>query len=502
MALPTLRGIVIGCGLLLLPCACEVTEPAPPGQGAGGAAGPSAGGSGQGMPGAGGPADPGTSTVPTDPGYCHGDVPCAPTAIARPSAGCMGAMPTYSAGSPFVVSTAPHVNGYAEAALTLPEVGQTVRDPDFGTCLTRATPRGWMNGYSRFSAFNADATRLLVRKDGGDWYVLDTSRLGEPTQAIVTGGDAAAARWHGRDPDVLFYLSDSKLIRFDVRSRQPRTAFDPATLPELAGCSLSAVTLGGDEGESSAGSRYWGFHVETSGACHGSRFHLVTTDLQAGQSWVHHMPAVSELPNNSAISPTGKYLIVNFQEDRSCGDRKATMANPCGVMAYSLHLDQAKMLAPVAGHHDEALGKNGHDFVVVKSDVSDFIEAIDVETLEVIQIAAMNPDGVADYEYHVSGNSWATPGWVILSEDSHNPSGHYLNRQIVAVEIAPVERARVIHLAHHRTRSTNYWTQECHASVSLDGTRVAFHSNWYGGEEEGDNILFYLELPPGLLAQP
>jgi hypothetical protein len=88
---------------------------------------------------------------------------------------------------------------------------------------------------------------------------------------------------------------------------------------------------------------------------------------------------------------------------------------------------------------------------------------------------------------------------VLLSEDSYDQNGHYLSRQIAAVELKDMNSARVVHLAHHRTRSTEYWTQEPHASVNADFTRVAFHSNWYGGADEGQNILFFLELPSGFL---
>ena len=35
--------------------------------------------------------------------------------------------------------------------------------------------------------------------------------------------------------------------------------------------------------------------------------------------------------------------------------------------------------------------------------------------------------------------------------------------------------------------------------MNADFTRVAFHSNWYGGSAESANIMFLLELPPDLL---
>jgi hypothetical protein len=285
-------------------------------------------------------------------------------------------------------------------------------------------------------------------------------------------------------------------VRYQVSGAATAVALDVADAPGLAGCAVDYVSLGGSEGEASAASRFWGFQVVTTDSCHGSPNHFVTADLETGELWTHTLPSSVEMPDNSSMSLTGKYFIANFQ-GQGCGG-SGTMEHPCGVMAYTRRFESARMIHEDAGHHDEALSKEGHDVVVVKSNSTDYLEAVDVETLQLTTIAAMNLDAQA-WDYHVSGNNWAAPGWVLLSEDSYDANGHYLNRQIAAVELEDMSGARVVHLAHHRTRSTDYWTQEPHASVNADFTRVAFHSNWYGGPDESENILFFLELPPQFL---
>jgi hypothetical protein len=425
-------------------------------------------------------------------GLCYGDVPCAPTQVRQPAAACQ----TLGANQSFVVSTAPTTSGYPEPSLALPDVGARAKDPAFGTCLTRATPRGWMNGYSRFTAFNADGSRLLVRQAGGAWYLLDADALGTPTRALDAYGDDAAPRWHGRDPDVLFYLDGTSLLRYRISSDTTEVALDVAAASGLTGCSVDTVSLGGSEGDSSAASRFWGFQVVTTGSCHGTANHFVTADLDTGETWTHDLPGAVEMPDNSSMSLTGKYFVANFQGQGCSGT--GTLAHPCGVMAYTRRFETATMVHEDAGHHDEALSVEGHDVVVVKSNSTDFLEAIDLETHARTEIVAMNLDAQA-WDYHVSGNNWAAPGWVLVSEDSYDWNRHYLSRQIAAVELKGMDGARVVHLAHHRTRSTEYWTQEPHATVNADFTRVAFHSNWYGGADESQNILFFLELPPGFL---
>ncbi|HEY3355574.1 MAG TPA: hypothetical protein VGQ83_20150 [Polyangia bacterium] len=423
-------------------------------------------------------------------------MPCAPTQVAPPSPACAAA----GANQTFVTSVGPSATGYAESPLALPAVGQRVADPDFHTCLTRATPPGWMQSYSRYTAFNADSTRMLVRKAGGDWFLLDAGALGEPTQALGISSDELAPRWHGRDPDVLFYLQGTQLMRRQVTSGTTTVAIDLAQAPGLAACGgLTSASIGGTEGDSSAGSRMWGFQVTTAAPCNGGNDqHFIMADLATGQTAVHTLPPGAGLPDNSSVSASGKYLIANFQGSACTTD--GTLQSPCGVMAYSATFDRAFMVHPRAGHHDEAVGADGHDVVVVKSDSTDYIEAVDLETGVNTKIAALDLGGQAAWDFHVSGNNWATPGWVLLSQDSLDWDSHYLSRQIVAVELKDLAVAKVVHLAHHRTRSTGYWTKESHATVNADFTRIAWHSNWGGAEGEGDNMLFFLELPPNFLS--
>ena len=139
--------------------------------------------------------------------------------------------------------------------------------------------------------------------------------------------------------------------------------------------------------------------------------------------------------------------------------------------------------------------------MVVKSNSTDYLEAIDVETLQLTTIAAMNLDAQA-WDYHVSGNNWAAPGWVLLSEDSYDANGHYLSRQIAAVELdGHGRRAR---------RPPRPPPHALHGVLDAGVPRLGerrLHARRVPLQlvrrpDESQNILFFLELPPGALDAP
>ena len=72
------------------------------------------------------------------------------------------------------------------AAPAKPAKGVVVSDPDFKTCIVRATahdddpPKTFArNDYSRREAFNADGTRFLAYAMDGFWHLYDAKTLNE-----------------------------------------------------------------------------------------------------------------------------------------------------------------------------------------------------------------------------------------------------------------------------------------------------------------------------------
>jgi len=108
-----------------------------------------------------------------------------------------------------------------------PEARVPFRDPVFGTCVMRVTDRtadlspedpsgGLKNGYSRVQSFSADGSHILVMGLAGAWYLYDARTL-EPLGELPFSGPVEP-RWDAKNPDLLHYLEQGRLMAYDVAS--------------------------------------------------------------------------------------------------------------------------------------------------------------------------------------------------------------------------------------------------------------------------------------------
>ena len=415
---------------------------------------------------------PGCDTGPTPtPGMCFGDVPCGPAAVRMPARSCPS--------SRLVTSVGPSTTGYRESSLSLPAVGARVAEPDFGTCMTRATPRGLDE---RLLALHRVQRRRLApprAPGGGAWYLLDADALGTPTRAL---GDlrrrrrpALARPRPGRA--LLPRRRAPRALPGELR-RTTTVALDVAAVPGLAGCGgVDNVSLGGSEGDGSAGEPLLGLPGDDRASCRGNDQHFVTADLETGETLGPHA-ARGRRPARQLLDEPDRQVLHRQLPGQPCA-ADGTLARPCGVMAYTLHLDAAFMVHPSAGHHDEALGRDGHDVVVVKSNTTDFIEAIDLET-------AGDPHrrheprrggvGLPHQRQQLGAARLGAPVRGLLRlerplpqppDRRHRARGHG-DRAGRAPRPPPHPLDRVLDPGEPR-------------QVNADLTRIAFHSNWYGG---------------------
>jgi hypothetical protein len=381
-----------------------------------------------------------------------------------------------------------------------PAPRQWFTDPTFGTCMVRVTDRandlspgdpspGLANEYARVQSFNADGSRLLSYGTEGTWYLYDA-------QTLLPLGDLPIGiepRWDADDPDVLYYLDETRLLSYDVQTQVQSEVHDFAD--DLPGQNLAAVWTR-YEGSPSRDRRYWGLMAEDEDWIPVA---FLVYDRQADQVTVRDMrgvPGIEEDVDHVTMSPLGTYFIASF--DLSCEEGQlGTDAHPCGLMVYDRDLTSGRGLLRIIGHYDPVLDAQGREVIVYQDIDTDYISMLDLET------GAVTPLWEIDFSHtaiglHFSGLAFERPGWALVSTHDDDPLTYtWMDDQVFVIELKA--EGRVVRLAHTHSvvnddLDLDYWA-EPHATVNPDMTRVLFTTDW-GRSGTGEVEMFMIALPP------
>ena len=367
-----------------------------------------------------------------------------------------------------------------------PVKGVIGMDPDFHTCVVRATnastepPTDFArNDYSRRQAFNADNTRFIVYASGGAWHMYDANTLAYIRQLNGLAGDAEP-QWDAKDPNSLYYVATNggmQLYKLNVEANTSTVAADfTGKLP----WSTTARVLTKSEGSPSADGRYWCFMAETNAFGINGVF---TYDLQT--QTVIGSRSLTVAPDHVSMSASGRYCVVSH-------DYQST-----GTVAWNPTFTASRQLHTTSEHSDLAIGANGDDiftFVDFQSNAGDLV-MVDVDTGDRTTLLSTYLEGTTT-SYHISGKGFSKPGWIILGTYGHSGTTEkWLHERVMAVELKA--NPKIINLAHHHSYENGYWT-EPQASVSRDFTHVLFSSNW-GTTSATDVDAFMIRLPDNLL---
>ena len=212
---------------------------------------------------------------------------------------------------------------YQTPDLPEPERRTPFRDPVFGTCVVRVTDRytdildpydtseGVKNEYARVQSFNADDSLLIVRSIESFWYVYDAGSLTPLGEVPVY----VEPRWDARDPNLLYYTDEARLMSYDVGTGEIHEIRDFAD--DFPGVDLSAVWTR-YEGSPSYDTRTWGLLANDSDW---SPYAFLIYDLQT-DSLVTREISPGYSIDNVTISPLGNYLLASFDEYCEDGQRR------------------------------------------------------------------------------------------------------------------------------------------------------------------------------------
>ncbi|MCX8037621.1 MAG: hypothetical protein N3D11_11370 [Candidatus Sumerlaeia bacterium] len=404
---------------------------------------------------------------------------------------------------------------YPIVAMAQPAVGVQFWDDHFGTIKTRVTQTDGINSrheYSRFDPFNCDHSMIqLLSSDGGfKIYRTTTMPYNKASQLVRTITEIEEPRWDRENPRLMWGLQEFSIVTLDVVSGV-RTVVkdftrDPVTSPVIAANPVYHITTR-EEGEPSIDRRYWAFMLQGDERANYEPLYIFCWDRR-NNTVVGIYPVA---PNDRAIdwvgmSASGAYVLIG-------GDSYNT-GTLTGLVMANRQLTQFHRIGFATGHSDIGVDSDGRDVVVMQNDRTDYIDMIPVDwstkpILEpggsyagtgLVRLVQLYYDSTSSRGFqcgvHISCNF---PGWAVIS--THIAPGvkeqNWLDRCIVLAELNRT-RPRVYYLAKvHNTSQEEpraYW-EETHATITNDGRKVVWASNWGLNVGQEQMSLIQLTMP-------
>ncbi len=420
-----------------------------------------------------------------------------------------------------------------QPALALPTEGVGYLDPAFGTQTVRI--QGARPEYSELQVWNADMTLMWTRtgqiRDARTLQIVHTIDWGFPDWG-------EGIRWSPVDPLVLYYIDTDNsfcsgagaLMRYRLIPGTPMTR-----VRELVRCFPEYTRLFKNESyeEISDDGRYialigrkpkanaWGWIGEA----------FVYDLVNNVKHRAVELPTDSNGPrlgDHIAMTPSGRYVLHFW----SVGTARYR-----GTEAYDLDMNYlGKVHTGGTPHSSITQDANGDEWLVADnaSNASLLTDKRYIVKAKIPVGVIFNASGGVDVNatlssgatvplldvdwsshMHISGLNRNNPGWVIAStysaQNGFNNGWQPFENEVFKVYLDSRSSApHVERLAHHRSHYSavtgrdpcsnysNYWAQP-HATVSPDGRRILFGSNWGRICDTSDPVDgFLLTLEPGV----
>ena len=369
---------------------------------------------------------------------------------------------------------------------TMPEIVKPpylspIVDPVFGSKVTRisgdaGSPIRNLDGrwgqvvrhhYSKDQAWNADMSLLVLTRHRGkpNPLFLD-GRTYEPLFTIRLPGEA---RWHPTDPDVMLYVRDNRIGRINVRTRKDETIVTVEGYSQFRlmsegnfSCDAARVAVAAKDPEG---------QIVT--FAYDLRNHVKYPDIDLST-----MPSIDWI----SISALGQYVVVNGNHNGR---------NHRGGLDQTRVFDlQGNPVGPLwenygePSHYDLTVDQSGAEVAVGTSKSGVHAGKLIMRRLRDGLITVVTSESAS----HTSARNYRRPGWAYAT--CGDDKGVFRN-EIIAVKLdgsRDIERLCHMHLVHAG------YDSEGHASVSPDGTRVIWNSNW--NDKEGDISVYVAEILP------
>lgn len=397
---------------------------------------------------------------------------------------------------------------YQSVTTGVPAAGASVTDAAFGIAQTRVVQtEGLRHEYSRIDPFNSDGSLiLLLYTSAGEWRVYRTDSLPyDQSGNLIRTLDVAEPRWDPSDANLIWGLRDFQILTINVQTGVETVVKDftqDSTIAPIltANPDLYRITMK-DEGESSTDKRYWAFMLQGTADDYRPRY-LLTWDRQQDLllgTWT--IPLDESRIDWVGMSPLGNWVVIGADWDNGGGKAGMVIADRQFAQFHQLDYD--------AGHSDVGLDSEGNEVIVLQSNRTDSVDMLPlspntepVDTgesyegtgrVQVIRLFydSSSPLGL-NSGIHISCNA---PGWCVVSTftEPGMSEQNWLDRTITLVRLDQ-SHPRVFYLAKVYGTAGAYW-EETQASITHDGSRVVWSTNWNQNVGQERVWLMELEIP-------
>ena len=363
----------------------------------------------------------------------------------------------------YVTDTASHTPS-AYDTFTPPAATQTFTDSVFGTQIQRVssaltTPNAAdggmltyaMDEYSTMSPFNADGSLFLLQHDSYfAVYDGDGGYLGDLPFAAHAGSEP---RWSRTDPHVLYFINDNRLRSFDVLAGTMTTVHTFSEYGSISGNGESDIAMDGDHFVLAGDGRYvfvYDMSTDTKGK-------VLDTGGRGFDSLY--------------LTADGQVTITWFQSGTSRYN---------GIELFSGDMDFQRQLTHAGGHMDMTRDTNG-DAVLVWANSADPAPVCDNGVVKV-RVSDGQQTCLATFDWSLALNISCPDDAGACIVDSYapadpSPSASWPAYTNEVLEVM-LDGSEVRRFAHHRSRPYNSYNYTPRATVSRDGAKVLYSSNF------------------------
>lgn len=394
----------------------------------------------------------------------------------------------------------------------IPTIGESFFDLRFGTILTRATEINGFKGryeYSRFDPFNADQSMIILDPEE-QWNIYSTQLFpyNQASNLVLALYREPVyieePRWDPHDPNLIWGVDKFSIKIVNVLTGQTTNVKDflqdSIMGPIISQENVYRITMK-DEGESSIDKRYWAFFLQGNAQEDYNQRYIFTWDKDTDT--ILGVYEISENETNLdwiGMSSLGSWVLIGGDYDNGGNLSGLTMANK--------ELTQFHRLDYTTAHSDVGLDVNGTEVIIMQNVKTDYIDLIPIDwnTQPILEdgdsyegtnrtrlvrlfYASESPSGLATAGIHISCN---TPGYCVIStyQEAGVDEKNWLDRTNILVKLDQ-ENPCAFYLSKVYNTYESYW-EETHATMSNDGSKVVWVSNW--NQKVGQEQVFLMQL--------